>query len=88
MAVRSDAEIAAAADAVVAVTAATVMAADIVLAVVYIHGFLDHARAAQAGTYSPAVRHSCCAEDMGPAYSSGRSRRVLRCKVGLAVGPR
>ena len=88
MVVRSDAEIAAAADAVVAVTAPTVMAADIVLAVVYNHGFLDYVLAAQTDTYSPAVRHSCYAEDMGPAYSSGRSRRVLRCKVGLAVGPR
>ena len=79
---------AAAADAVVAVTAAMIMAADIVLAVVYIHGFLDHAWEAQAGTYSPAVRHSCCAGDIGPVYSFGRSRKMLRCKVGPAVGPR
>lgn len=86
--VRSDAEIAAAADGVVAVPATMVMAADIALAVVYIHGFLDHSWVAQAGTYSLAVRHSCCAEDMGPVYSSGRSRRVLRCKVGLAAGLR
>lgn len=88
--VRYAAEIAAAAAAaaVVAVTAAMVMAVDIVLAVVYIHGFLDHVWAAQAGTYSPAVRHSCYAEDIGPVYSSDRSRRVLRCKVGPAVGPR
>lgn len=79
-----------AADAMVAVTAemVMVMAADTVLAVVYIHGFLDHARAAQAGTYSSAVRHSCCAEDIGPVYSSGRSERVLQCTAGLAVGPR